>query len=337
MLRLPPAAVSRPRSLGEALEALSSPDARVLAGGTDLLVALKLGLGSGPGPARLVCLSELPLAGIETEDGGYRLGATTTLWDLSRWNPPPKDRALGILAEASRQVAAPPLQSRATLGGNLCLDTRCVFYNQSAFWRSGRPACHKTGGRTCHAVPGGSECFACHQSDLAPVAVALGATVRLESAAGTRDLPAESLYSGKGLRPLTLAPGELLTSVSVPASGARAGTGWEKLRLRKGLEFALASAAVYLEAAEDGVCREACVVLGAVGSGPLRVREAEEALRGTTVGEDALAAAAGAAARAARPVKNVDTTPSYRREVAGVAVVRATRRAWDMATGREHR
>lgn len=326
MLRLPPTEVMRPGDLAQALETLSGPGAaRVLAGGTDLLVAYKNGLGGG---AALVSLTRLPLAGIEERDGGCSLGATTTLAELVRWRP---SGAAGELSRAAALVGAPPIRTRATLGGNLCLDTRCTFYNQSAFWRSGRPPCHKAGGAVCHAVPGSPRCHACHQADLPPLLIALGAEVEVASAAGTRRLPLEELYSGDGQEPLGLEAGELLTRVIVPRPAPASGAAYEKLRPRKGLDFPAAAAAVVLERHPGGGCAAARVVLGAVGSGPLRIPEAEAALVDSGLEETALEAAAEAARRAARPVKNADLTPAYRRKVVGTLVARAARRAWESA------
>ena len=334
MLRLPQIRLIRPARLADALAALATrPAPRVLAGGTDLLVSFKLGHAPSPqGANSLLSLSDLPLSGLEQTPEGWRFGPTTTLWDLASWEPPDAQPALRILPEAARLVAAPPIRSRATVGGNLCLDTRCAFYNQSAFWRSGRPACRKAGGNVCHVAPGGDRCFACHQSDLAPAMIALGAAVRLESAHGVRERPAQELYSGQGDKPLDLREEELLTRVTVPFPPAGAGTGWEKIRMRRGLDFAGASAAVYLEAGADGLCADARVVLGALGSAPLRVPEAETALRGTRLAPQDVEAAADEAKKAARPMRNVDFTPAYRRQMAGVAVSRATRRAWEMAS-----
>jgi 4-hydroxybenzoyl-CoA reductase subunit beta len=330
MLRLPPVAVLRPRSLSEALSALSShPEPQVLGGGTDLVVALKQGHDAGGDqPLPLLSVADLSLADLRDEEDGWTLGAGVTLWDLARWCPP---GPLSVLSEAARQIAAPPIRSRATLGGNLCLDTRCFHYNQSKFWRSSRPACFKAGGHVCHVAPGGNRCFACHQADLPPVLIALGAAARLESAQGARTVPVEALYTGDGKRPLALTRGELLTTVSVPRPPAGSGAGWEKIRMRKGLDFAVASAAAYVEAAPDGSCREARVVLGAVGSGPLRVTVAEDALRGAPFGPELLEKVAAAARAAARPMKNCDLTPAYRRQVAGVAAKRAVERAWQQA------
>lgn len=328
MLRLPPTEVLRPEALGDALDALGLPSPpRVLGGGTDLLVSLKQGHGARR-PAPLLSVSRLPLRGIADQVAGWAIGAGTPLADLIRWVP---QGPLEVLRRAAALVAAPPIQTRATVGGNLCLDTRCAFYNQSAFWRSGRPACHKAGGDVCHAVPGSPRCHACHQADLPPVLIALGAAVDVASRGGLRTVAVEELYSGDGREPLRLAPAELLTRVLVPGPAPASGAAYEKLRPRRGLDFAAASAAVYLERSGDGRCRAARVVLGAVGPGPLRVPEAEQALVGSALGAEALEAAAAAARRAARPVKNVDFTPAYRRKVVGTLVARAARAAWEEA------
>jgi 4-hydroxybenzoyl-CoA reductase subunit beta len=331
MLRVPPTEVIRPGNLSQALEALSAAGAaRVLAGGTDLVVAYKNGLGGG---AALVALTRLPLRGIGALDsragGGWTLGAGTTLAELVRWAP---SGPAGEISRAAALVAAPPIRTRATLGGNLCLDTRCVFYNQSAFWRSGRPPCHKAGGQVCHVVPGSPRCHACHQADLPPLFIALGAQVELATATGSRTVPLAEFYSGDGRSPLRLGAGELLTRVTLPAPPGGTGAAYEKLRPRKGLDFPAAAAAVAVERDTRGRCGAARVVLGAVGPGPIRVPEAEAALVGSALEDPALEAAAEAARAAARPVKNADFTPAYRRRVVGTLVVRAARRAWENAT-----
>ncbi|MDF1555154.1 MAG: FAD binding domain-containing protein [Deferrisomatales bacterium] len=324
MLRVPHVTLHRPNALDLALETLAAePGAGVIAGGTDLVPALKYGLCR---PEALVALSGLPLGGIEPTGSAWRLGAGTTLWKLERWAAP---GALGVVPRAAALVAVPPVRSRATLGGNLCLDTRCGFLNQTAFWRSGRPACFKAGGEVCHVVPGGAKCHACHQSDLAPALVALGATVLLRTARGERILPLEDLYTGRGDVPLGLHPGELLCSVEIPTPGVPSGAAYQKLRVRRGMDFPAVSAAVYVEQDPAGVCRGARVVLGAVASLPLRVPEAEALLEGSTLEPAVLDAAAAACVAAARPVKNVDLTPAYRKKMAGVLFRRAAREAWE--------
>jgi 4-hydroxybenzoyl-CoA reductase subunit beta len=265
------------------------------------------------------------LRGITETKTGWTLGAGTPLADLVRWTP---GGPLQALARAASLIAAPPIQTRATIGGNLCLDTRCVFFNQSAFWRSGRAVCRKAGGEVCHAVPGGSRCHACHQADLPPILIALGAQVKVASAGGQREVPLVDLYSGNGKDPLRLAASELVTQVFLPRPAPRSGAAYEKLRPRKGLDFPAAAAAAYVERAPDGTCRSARVVLGAVDSGPVLVPGAAGALVGGQLTDAALEESAAEARRAARPVKNADLTPAYRRQVIGTLVVRAVRRAW---------
>ncbi|GAB4277952.1 MAG: xanthine dehydrogenase family protein subunit M [Deferrisomatales bacterium] len=328
MLRVPRVRVIHPETVGEAVKVLEAEDgARVLGGGTDLLVALKYGLGTA-GP--LVAVGRLGIDAVEPDGAGWRIGGAATLWDLERWEPQGAFRAV---VEAASLVGAPPIRSRATAAGNLCLDTRCFFYNQSAFWRSGRPPCRKAGGGVCHVVPRGDRCHACHQSDLAPALLAAGAQVEVAGPAGSRAVPVEALYSGDGRAPLTLQAGELVTGIRLPESGPGVGSAYEKLRMRRGLDFPAAAAAVRLARGGDGRCAEARVVLGAVASGPVRVPEAEQALVGSRLEAGALAAAAEAARRAARPVKNTDLTPGYRRDVVGALVERAARRAWARANG----
>lgn len=332
MLRVPQVTLHRPTDLEQALDTLAAePGTRVIAGGTDLVPALKYGLCR---PPALLSLRGVGLDRIEPTPAGWSLGAGVSLWDLQRWQAP---GALAVVPEAAALVAAPPVRSRATVGGNLCLDTRCVFYNQTAFWRSGREPCFKAGGGVCHVAPGGSRCHSCHQADLAPVLVALGATARVRRAGGERCVPLAELYSGDGRAPVALAGEELLCGVEVPAPGGAAGAAYQKVRVRRGLDFPAVSAAVYLERGDDGACARARVVLGAVGSAPVRVPAAEDALRGSQLDPEALAAASAAGVAAARPMKNVDLPPAYRKKVAGALVQRAARQAWERAAhpGRE--
>jgi len=328
MLRLPPTDILRPESLDQALEALAVPSPpRVLAGGTDLLVALKYGHDGARG---LLSLGLLPLRGVRETEAGWSIGAATSIAELARWRPGGPVDALSL---AAGMIAAPPIQSRATLGGNLCLDTRCVFFNQTAFWRSSRAVCHKAGGAVCHAVPGSPRCHACHQADLPPVLMVLGAEAEAASASGSRRVAVADLYSGEGKEPLRLSASELVTRVVVPRPGSSAGAAYEKLRHRKGLDFPAAAAAVYLERNPDGTCGAARVALGAVDSRPLLVPAAAEALVGSKISDASLTGAAEAARQAARPMKNVDLTPAYRRKVIGALVVRAARQAWSQAGG----
>lgn len=325
MLRIPPVDVVRPESLDEALAILANEgDARVIAGGTDLVPSLKQGVKP---TGKLVSLSRLGLAGVRAHGGTIEIGAATTLWDIIRCRE--GGPAVAALAQAARMVAAPPIQSRATVGGNLLLDNRCFMYNQSAFWRSGRPLCHKTGGSVCHVVANSARCRATSQSDLAPVAIALGADAVIKSAAGERVTPFEDLYTGDGAKPISLAQGEILTSIRIKEFGRGFSASFEKIRVRKGLDFAVASASAAVLKGSEGRALQVRVVLGSLGTKPLLVPEAGDLITGSALSEELLQKVSEAASKAANPVKNIDLTPAYRRKVAGVLASRALKRAWE--------
>lgn len=321
MLRLGPVNFIKPKGLFAALVALDAdPESRALAGGTDLVVQLKHRLSAA---STLVSLADCGLSRIASDDGGVTIGAGVTLWDLARSTElsGPND----IIRKAAGLVASGPIQSRATLGGNLALDSRCNLYNQSEFWRSGRPACFKAGGIVCHVAPGGGKCHACHMSDLPAALIALDATAKVASAFSERVVPVEQLYTGEGLKPLALERNELIVSVRVPK--LQGGAGFEKFRVRKGLDFALAIGAAYVEKDGSGVVTKARVAISAVGGGPVVVEEAANALIGSKLEPEALEKAAQAASAAAKPMKNSDLTPAYRKKMAGVAVKRAAQTA----------
>jgi 4-hydroxybenzoyl-CoA reductase subunit beta len=191
MDRMPEFDLKRPVSIAEVATLLAAtPDARLLAGGTDLVPNLRRGIER---PAVVVDLGAVPgLAGIAATDAGLALGAGTTLATLAA--DPRIGGAYRAIAEAARTVAGPSHRQAATLGGNLCLDTRCVFYNQSEWWRSANHYCLKRGGDTCHVAPQGKRCHAAFSGDLAPALLALRAEVELLSCRGERRLPLAELY-----------------------------------------------------------------------------------------------------------------------------------------------
>jgi 4-hydroxybenzoyl-CoA reductase subunit beta len=220
----------QPASLNEALELLAEhgEEAKIVAGGTELLVSMKQGLLA---PAYVIDLKAIPeLDFIDEDDGGLCIGALTRLATVI--NSSLVHEGSPVLAQACAMVAAPPLQNMGTLGGNLCQNTRCSYFNQSRSWRQIRGDCYKTGGDRCHAVEGGNRCFATYQGDLAPALIALDATARIAGKGGERSIPLADLYTGKGKTPLTLEPGEVLVEVRVPASPSRTGGDYRKLRYR---------------------------------------------------------------------------------------------------------
>lgn len=317
----------RPKDLDEVLALLRERghEARVLAGGTDLLVGMKQRLYA---PALVVDLGGLDeLRYVRAGDGDIALevGPLATLAGLAG-NPLVRAR-FPVLAAAAGTVGAVQHQEMGTVGGNLCLDTRCWYYNQSERWRRSRPPCLKTGGEVCHVVAKSDRCYAVFSGDLAPALIALDARVRLRSATGERELPLAEFYQDDGQRPTDLRPGELVTSVALPAGAEAWQATYRKFRLRASIDFALAGVAVAVRR-EEGTLADARVVLNAVASAPVQVHEAEGMLRGARVGEQGLARELAvevveATVRAARPVRNLASSPGYRREMVKVLVEEA--------------
>jgi 4-hydroxybenzoyl-CoA reductase subunit beta len=321
MQSLPEFTLKRPASLAEAAALLASePAARVIAGGTDLLPNLRRGLER---PPMLVDLSALAgFDGVEeAAGGGIVLGAGLTLAALT-------DNALiasrlPALADAARAAAGPGHRSAATLGGNLCQDTRCVFYNQSEWWRAANQYCLKRGGDTCHVAPQGARCHAAFSGDLAPVLLALGAQVELQSARGERWLPLADLYRDDGAAHLTLEPGELLARVRVPAAAAGVVCGYRKARVRGSIDFPLAAVAVAL-ALEQGRVVSLAVGLSGTNSHPLLLAGTGE-LAGETADEALVKRVGKLVQQQVSPMRSTATPSNYRRQVAAALTQRLLR------------
>jgi 4-hydroxybenzoyl-CoA reductase subunit beta len=228
-------------------------------------------------------------------------------------------------------VAIPPIRHEATIGGNLCLDTRCIYYNQSEFWRSSLKACFKRGGDVCHAVEKGRRCQAVYQGDLAPVLIALGAELKIASAKGERVIPLAEFFTGRGEKPNILKPDEILVEVRIPPSGHAAAGAYEKLRVREGLDFPMAGVAVMVKRTPSGTIEQAKIVLGAVGSSPTEVPKAATLLEGHKLTDDLLQSVSREAMDRVQPVENLAINASYRKRMVGVLVKRALRRALAMA------
>jgi 4-hydroxybenzoyl-CoA reductase subunit beta len=316
-----------PKSLEKALELLAEhgDKAKVIAGGTELLVSMKQGL---LGPAYLVNLKSIPELDFVAEDAnGLRIGSLTRLGTLIR-SPAVRER-FPLLVDAASAVAAPPLQEMGTVAGNLCQNTRCFYYNQSRFWRQVRGTCYKTGGDGCHVVPGGNRCFATYQGDLAPALIVLGATITLARKGDERTIPVEELYTGKGKRPLALEAGEIVTEVGLPASRPGTGADYQKLRQRGAMDYPLVGVAAAIAKNGSDKCARAKVALTGVGRGPVDVQAAGELLEGRKVDEEMLSRVADAASESARPVNNVGSDAAYRRKMVRVLARRALANAWE--------
>jgi 4-hydroxybenzoyl-CoA reductase subunit beta len=299
------------------------PGARIIAGGTDLVPNLRRGIG---GPTALVDVASIPGFDAIVRDGaGWRIGAGATLAALA--GDAELARALPALAQAADSVAGPAHRTVATLGGNLCLDTRCVFYNQSEWWRRANDYCLKLGGSTCHVAPQGRRCHAAFSGDAAAALLAYDAEVEVTGAQGARRLPLAALYADDGARHLTLAPDELIVAVRIPPQPPGARSGYRKARVRGALDFPLAGVAI--SAVRDGGRLAALrVALTGTNSRPLLLADTD-ALCGAPL-DDALIAALGKrVGKQVAPMRTTVTSSHYRRQVASVLAQRLLRELAD--------
>jgi len=321
MSALPAFTLQRPASLAEVLSLLAAPDARLLAGGTDLLPNLRHGLEQPRTLIDLGAVAELEAIDVEA-DGGLVLGARVTLAQLAAETRLAAG-AWRAVAEAARAVAAPQHRNAGTVGGNLCLDTRCVFYNQSAWWRAANDHCLKRGGDTCHVAPQGARCHAAFSGDLAPALIALEAEAELVSAGATRRLPLAALYRDDGAAHLALVPGELLARVRLPRAAAGTRSGYRKARVRGSIDFPLAGVAIAL--ALDGPrLGRLRVALTGTNSQPFAL-EGTEALLGRAPDAALLIALGKLVGKQVSPMRTTATPSNYRRQVAAVLAQRLLR------------
>jgi 4-hydroxybenzoyl-CoA reductase subunit beta len=319
MLRLPFFTYLQPRTLSEALAMKSDagPRGMYVAGGTDLYPNMKR---RHQEPTTVITLMGIrELAGCEMRDAGCVLGSCVTLTDLSASAPVRQSApAVGV---AAGLVSTPLLRNMGTLGGNLCLDTRCNYYNQTYEWRQAIDFCMKKDGHICWVAPSSPRCWAVSSSDVAPVMVALGADYVLVGPGGERVVPAARFYHNDGINYLTKQPDEILSAVRLPRPD-----GWDavyhKLRRRDAFDFPVLGVAAWVrwDGAKVG---EARIVLGGVASWPQEVPEAGAALAGTGLSDEAIAAAADAAYRPAKPMDNTDFDLSWRKQMTRVYVTRA--------------
>jgi 4-hydroxybenzoyl-CoA reductase subunit beta len=319
MIRLPAFKYHAPATADEAvaLKAEYGTDAMYVAGGTDLFPNMKRRQFE---PKVLIGLHGVQdLRGI-TNGTGLTIGAGVTLTELTEH--PDVRRSYPSLAEAAGLVSTPQLRNSGTIGGNLCLDTRCTYYNQSHAWRKALGFCMKKDGDTCWVALSSQKCLAVSSSDCAPVVVALGGEVRLVGPQGERTIPAEALYRNDGMEYLEKSPDELLVSIKLPDRSGWRSSYW-KLRRRGSIDFPILGVAVALKLAEDGTCESARIVLGAVSSKPLLISGAAEMLVGQRITRKLVQDVAELAARSAKPLDNTDMALSYRKKVARVYIARA--------------
>ena len=321
MMRLPWFRYLTPDSVEETVTILAGegPDAAVVAGGTDLFPNMKR---KHQVPHTLVALRHVNELKQTTNGDGLTLGAGLTLTDLTR-NPKVREQYPGLW-QAAIQVATPHLRNMGTLGGNLCLDTRCNYYNQNYEWRKAIGFCMKKEGETCWVAPASKRCLAVSSSDTAPTLISLGASVTLVSKDGERDVAVHDLYRNDGIDYLRRRNDELMTRVSLaPAAGWRS-TYW-KLRRRGSFDFPVLSVAAAAKFAADGTVEDARIVFGAVASSPQSADAAAMTLAGKKLTDNTIVETGALASRLAKPMDNTDFTLHWRKKVAGEFVGYALR------------
>jgi 4-hydroxybenzoyl-CoA reductase subunit beta len=309
-----------PRTVARAVS-IQKKSGKFLAGGTDLLVAMKGRIASAD---LLVDLNSISgLKGIKWDKKeGLQVGALTTLADL-RESPVVRER-FPSLSQTVSLVGAPQLQNMGTLGGNLCLDTRCYYYNQSAFLKKRWEPCFKIGGKTCHVVKKGDTCYAVYSGDMAIPLIALGARVMVKGSGRAKEMEVRRFFTGSGLKPNILKFNEIVTGVLIPPLPEQAGLSYQKLRLRDTMDFSLMGIAVFLQLeGMNGRCRDVRIVLGGLGPSPLVVEGAPKLMCGKSITSKLIDEVSGIARKMARPVDNTASSPRYRREMIPVFTKKA--------------
>jgi len=324
MLTLPRFEWVQPRNLEALLDQLANHphESLVVAGGTDAVPNLKHRLHE---PRYVVHIGQIDgLRFVRDEGDGLHLGPLVTLSRLAF--EPAVRRDFPALARAASMVAGPQLRNMGTLGGNLCLDTRCTYYNQTYFWRQALGFCLKKDGVHCHVVPQGRRCVAAHSSDTAPVLIALGAEVEIASRAGRRTVTVEDFFVADGIHNNVLQRDEVVTRIVIPSRARGMRTGYQKLRPRGAIDFPMLSVA-FAARMVGGLCEEARLVVSALAAKPRTVGGLDAVVKGRPLDEAAIEALAQTAYRQCKPVINVAYDDDYRHEMVPVFVRRAVREA----------
>jgi 4-hydroxybenzoyl-CoA reductase beta subunit len=314
-----------PPTLGKALRLLKESGERstILAGGTDVIVAMKQRTCMPDIIINIKSLGKLALIRPDP-DGSVRIGPLTTLEsiaasDVIRQRYP-------VLAQAADKVGSSQIRNGATLGGNICLNTRCWYYNQSAEWRKSVTRCFKLGGDRCHVMKGSDRCNAIFVADTVPALAALGAQLKIERHGGQRMIPIEEFYNGSGHPPNRLQQEELLTEIYIPKMHPRSFALFSKFSPREVVDFALVNVALSVSFAGNS-CTDGRIALGGVTSHPVRSLSGERLLKGERLTEKLMEEVGKAAAKDAEPITPMWMSPAGKREIIKVLVKKGLERA----------
>lgn len=322
-----------PSSLDEAVEEYASRvHARIMAGGTDLMVLLKDRLAT---PEYLISLAGIEdLKRVRRDGQRWEIGALAGLWELER--NPELGRDFPALAQALKTMAAPPLRNAATIGGNLCLDLKCLYYNQSHRWQRSLADCLKAGGRVCHVAPAGKRCWGALAADTVGPLVVSGAQIKLISPDNQRTIPLETFFSGDGLAPHDLRPGEILTQIHLPLPRPHTGQAYQRFALRKAIDFSLLNLSAAVAVDKGGKVVSLELILGAVCPQPVRLGESLAGLVGNQLNAEVLARATALLGREAVRVSKSPRLTRHLQEVVGALGHRALTEAYRRAGGEFH-
>jgi 4-hydroxybenzoyl-CoA reductase subunit beta len=323
MLRLPPYRYHRPTSVDEAVSLLGehTGDVMPVAGGTDLLPNMKHRLFE---PGHLVSLRGIgEMRGIEERDGWLCIGAAETLTNVASSDL--VGARFPALAEAAAHVAGPQIRNMGTIGGNLCLDTRCTYYNQTAFWRKALGYCLKKDGTVCHVTKVGKKCVAAHSADTPPVLMVLGATASLVGPGGRREIPVRDFFVADGILNTQRSPDEIVTEVRLPLAAATRRTAYAKLRQRKSIDFPLLTVAASADVGADGTVRSLDGVLTGLGSRPRMLTGWSDLAAGRTLDDALVEELSQRAHKQCHPLENIIVDPDWRRAMVPVYVRRVLR------------
>jgi 4-hydroxybenzoyl-CoA reductase subunit beta len=312
-MRLPKLSYHEPTSLTELLSIKQElkQDCLLLAGGTDLLPLLKRRNRSAPHILNIKRIPELKRISF-SEEKGLQIGCTVTLREVI--DHPVVSEKYPTLAQAAGAVGFNQLRNMATLGGNVCLDNKCSYFNQSAFWWKSRPDCLKRGGDRCYVVKGGKECFSLSAADTVSALMVLDAELIIQGPENVRRISIASFYTGNGQKPHDLREDELVSAIVVPPNGHEWKQGFLKKSARGSVDFAIASLSVRLKM-DGAIVEDARIALNGVTTKPVRPAEAENYLKGKKITEESVAHAAGSALKEIKPLSLIGASAFLRRNV----------------------
>jgi len=319
-MKLPAFDYQKPQSLNEAMALLNERDnAQVMGGGSDVLFNMKLRLFE---PETLISLDQVAeLKKIEHGgDGSFTLGAGCTLVDLA--NHPDLIKHQPVFVEAVKSVASWHIRNQATLGGNLCLDTRCWYTNQTQEWRNSREDCFKTGGEICHVIKSSPICVALNSSDIAPVLMVLGAEIVLQNQDGERQLSLRDFYRPDGVEHTVRRADEIVTRIRLPAQTKS--MAFLKIAPRKGMDFSHGTIAAALTFDGDSVAT-GDMVIGSMAPQPMTLPAAAKHLQGKKLTEDLLEETAELAFKDMGVLTNLYTSSAHKKDLVRALIKKSLR------------